>query len=268
MPTKANAFLLALVISLAIVVIAMALHPPPPITEDQYAAAQKAAKDAACQYSPLRCFWNWTTHDPVAFYTFVLAIFTCVLGVSTIGLWIQTGKAANAAQAAAEHIPRVERARLYVVMESENVSTSLSLAASEFEKKRDRKDWTLVSFGIGYSFRNYGKTPAFIHEIGHQVIVADEEPRIISYRLQVPLPVDFVLGPDRTTTRIGDVAVPKIRASDALAIRDMKATFWFCGYVVFDDAFGNRFEQQFKWHYSAVSDRFCTYSYREIERKT
>src|ERR1700730_1136687 len=33
-----------------------------------------------------------TWDDPVAFFTFVLAIFTGVLGVSTIGLWIVTAK--------------------------------------------------------------------------------------------------------------------------------------------------------------------------------
>jgi hypothetical protein len=33
--------------------------------------------------NPLLAFWHWTTHEPVAFYTFVLA-------VSTIGLWIIT----------------------------------------------------------------------------------------------------------------------------------------------------------------------------------
>jgi hypothetical protein len=35
------------------------------------------------QDGPLLRFWHWTTHDPVAFYTFVLA-------TSTIGLWIVT----------------------------------------------------------------------------------------------------------------------------------------------------------------------------------
>src|SRR5436190_1382017 len=33
--------------------------------------------------NPLVVFWHWTVHDPVAFYTSILA-------VSTIGLWIIT----------------------------------------------------------------------------------------------------------------------------------------------------------------------------------
>ena len=42
--------------------------------------------------SPLAAFLQWTTHDPVAFYTFVVALFTGVLGASTIGLWIVTAR--------------------------------------------------------------------------------------------------------------------------------------------------------------------------------
>src|SRR5687768_7316381 len=105
----ANVALFALVIALAVVLVAMAIHFPPPISQEQYDAAQWAAQKHVCQYSPLRCFWNWTTHDPVAFYTSLLALFTLVLGGSTIGLWVQTKKAANAAKLAAEHIPTVER---------------------------------------------------------------------------------------------------------------------------------------------------------------
>jgi hypothetical protein len=42
--------------------------------------------------NPLISFWQWTTHDPVAFYTSVLALFTGILGLSTIGLWIVTAR--------------------------------------------------------------------------------------------------------------------------------------------------------------------------------
>src|SRR3954453_9014624 len=112
MLSQREVFLLALVISLSVIVVALALNAPPPSIEEQYAAAQ-TAKEAACIYSPLRCFWKWTTHDPVAFFTFVLALFTGILGLSTVGLWIQTRKAADAPKTAAEHIPRVERAYMF-----------------------------------------------------------------------------------------------------------------------------------------------------------
>jgi hypothetical protein len=100
MPNRTNALLLALVIALAVTVVAMAIHLPPPITEEQFAAAQAPAQKHVCQFSPLRCFWNWTTHDPVAFFTFVLAVFTAILSGSTVALWFATRRAAERAEMA------------------------------------------------------------------------------------------------------------------------------------------------------------------------
>jgi len=148
-------FLLALVIALAVTVVAMALHLPPPITEEQYAAAQKTAKDAACQYSPLRCFWDWTTHDAVSFYTLVLAIFTGALGISTIGLWLQTGKAADASRAAAEHIPIVEGAYVYVVLGDNIQETPVAVLDSD-------KSGQVIQFKLDIRLKNFGKSPATI----------------------------------------------------------------------------------------------------------
>ena len=45
------------------------------------------------QENPLSAFWHWTSHDPVAFYTAVLTVFTFVLGVSSFFLWWETKKA-------------------------------------------------------------------------------------------------------------------------------------------------------------------------------
>jgi hypothetical protein len=60
----------------------------------QYAAQQQQLEKRLNGVQPkdnrLYSFWEWTTHDPVAFYTFILALFTLVLAVSTIGLWIVT----------------------------------------------------------------------------------------------------------------------------------------------------------------------------------
>jgi hypothetical protein len=39
---------------------------------------------------PLGSWWEWTTHDPVAFYTSVLSAFTALLFISTVLLWWST----------------------------------------------------------------------------------------------------------------------------------------------------------------------------------
>ena len=47
-------------------------------------------QNCAPKQPPLGSWWDWTTHDPVAFYTSVLSIFTGLLFVSTVGLWFST----------------------------------------------------------------------------------------------------------------------------------------------------------------------------------
>jgi hypothetical protein len=54
------------------------------------------------------------------------ALFTIVLAFSTVLLWIVTNKAADAAKTAAEHIPSVERAYLFVTVKSENFGVVLT----------------------------------------------------------------------------------------------------------------------------------------------
>ena len=46
----------------------------------------------------MAAFWEWTTHDSVSFYTFMLALFTGVLSVSTIMLWFATRRTALIAE--------------------------------------------------------------------------------------------------------------------------------------------------------------------------
>jgi hypothetical protein len=46
--------------------------------------AQESSNGIQPKENPFYAFWKWTTHDPVAFYTSVLALFTFVLSVSQL----------------------------------------------------------------------------------------------------------------------------------------------------------------------------------------
>lgn len=73
----------------------------------------KECKTQAEEHTNLSKWWDWTTEDPAAFYTFVLCFLTVLLiGVTGI-LGVGTFIAAHAAKDAALHIPRVERAYLF-----------------------------------------------------------------------------------------------------------------------------------------------------------
>src|SRR5215475_13134072 len=97
-------------------------------------------------------FWNWTTKEAISFYTAALALFTLVLvAVSAIQIRyliradriarrssIATQRLAIATKKAAEQLPRVERAYLFV-------DPSASKNAGRFT--------------VTFKVTNYGKTP-------------------------------------------------------------------------------------------------------------
>src|SRR4051812_12484650 len=58
-------------------------------------------------------FWEWTSHDPVAFYTSAVALFTAILALSTIGLWIATNRTLRHSRETAER-----ELRAYVVVDA------------------------------------------------------------------------------------------------------------------------------------------------------
>lgn len=97
-------------------------------------------------------FWGWGRH------TFddaesVIALFTGILAISTIFLWAVTKTAADAAKAAAEHIPTVERAWVFCLI------TSIT---------------TLGQPKFILHIKNHGKTPGFVKVVWAKV--AKEEP--------------------------------------------------------------------------------------------
>src|SRR5205823_1426366 len=152
-----------------------------------------------------------------------------------------------------------ERARLYVIIESQTIESEVKLAVTP-RLPSLANHVRLEHLTIEYSFRNYGKTPAFILEVGHGTAVTKGVPKGRTYALLVPLPIDYVVGAGEKTVPIRDVTMPSMTVATAKAIRDLDATFWFHGYVEYDDTFGWRRRFEFVWQYSAVSEGFRLFS--------
>jgi hypothetical protein len=97
----------------------------------------------------------------IARYTLWLAGFTGILSVSTIFLWWSTRQAAFAAKAAAEHIPRVERAYI----------------RGGTGQQRPVDD----GVQLFVTMNNYGKTPAFVGTITVSICPEAALPAIPKY---------------------------------------------------------------------------------------
>jgi hypothetical protein len=220
----ANIFLIALEIAQAIIIATISLLPPPPITvaQQEYATEEKAA-DKSKQSSPVERLWNWTTNDAVAFYTLVLCFFTGTLAISTIGLYQGTKDAAVSARIAAEHIPRVERAYLFLSIELKHKQTANAIP--------DTGDIVEVQF----AFKNHGKTPAILTKIEAEVRTVTTLPTELRERA-IEMPPGLVIGSGETTPYFParNLIVP----DDLARIRRRERTILFVGAVEYLDIFG------------------------------
>jgi hypothetical protein len=142
-------------------------HPP---QEHAISSAQTSAHANTAQNQPpkplrqrLSIIWQRTWTDPVAFYTFVLSIFTGLLAVvsaTQIIFLIRTDKitriTAEAAQKSADHIPRVERAYLSGGGAPSNLQP--------IDPQNIRAGIRHMNFML--DINNYGKTPGELLEFG------------------------------------------------------------------------------------------------------
>jgi hypothetical protein len=109
-----------------------------------------AGKIVALWRSVGRLVDSW--HDDLtAAATIVIAIFTTVLGIFTVSLARSTRTAAIAAQDAAEHIPRAERAYLFMVVNGETIRKPL-MAAYAGADSANQDEIIPIPLDIAFSF--------------------------------------------------------------------------------------------------------------------
>jgi hypothetical protein len=160
--------------------------------------------------NPLVAFWRWTTHDPVAFYTSVLALFTAVLGISTIGLWIVTARGVRNQTRDTEIIQRA-----YISVEPNGITPHYN--------KGDRVVASVIFRNVGHlparNVRWYGKIEKRGFSFGD-----DYE----SFPTDEPFEGKIVLPPGtQTSVELGAITTE---------ILGTMAFIW--GIVTYDDGFG------------------------------
>ena len=186
--------------------IGLRLSPPNCQTE----ADEKAEDHKACD-SILDRFWNWTTHDAVSFYTSVLALFTAVLGGSTIGLWAATNRSAGISERAL-----LDLERSFII-------------PSFVPVQRDAEEWKvqIILSNVG---RSYG--------IVKGLFVQFAEPNKL---LPVPpeggyeaRPTDTVLNRDVEWPGLAPFTMPNKQEGQIIF-----------GYILYEDAFGRLWRNHF-----------------------
>jgi hypothetical protein len=213
----------ALVLAFCLLVFVPATTHKPP-AQDDYASANY---DSPAPNLPKETFWERTLNDPVALYTFILAVFTVVLALSTIGLWYVTWRTFSHAEKSAER-----QLRAYLV-----VKTSFSEELAGEPRGR-----ILVTVTI----TNSGQTPAY--DVGGWI---DKAFRNYIVPGALPTPTNqimngsSVLGPgvDRALQTIWDTP---LNSDESALVKARKKAIFFYGRTEYRDAFGHRHYTNFR----------------------
>jgi len=208
-------------------------------------------------------------HELVAGFTIVLAISTIGLWVSTRALWragerqvehakevfglqlVETQNqidvariGANAAKESADAAIATERARFYIVIEDNNFDGLIGLSKVDFAPpKKDEDDIGIIK--IQYRFKNYGKTPGIIREISIEAMFATDPIDPVYSVLLDEIPEHMVAGSG------GETGARHYRMQHALTKAQVKAMerndsrVWFCGRLDYDDVFGKGHTHRF-----------------------
>jgi hypothetical protein len=166
----------------------------------------------------------------------ITAFFTIVLAASTILLWQVTNKAAEAAKAAAEHIPTVEGAYVYVLLKKETVEEDLQMIGTGLI----RRDFMIQ---VQVSLKNFGKTPAVIERFTARLSYGGGKP-ISGAEARIQPKTIIGAGEEFEPPLI--VSSQVLSKADAEKIWRAEASLTLHGTLVYRDIWGNEWTVPFK----------------------
>ncbi len=182
-------------------------------------------------------WWKIIFDASLVIFNGLLAAFTWGLFISTRKMWKSTEKAANAAKDAAEALPLVERAYIFVTIEVMEPKPHDNVLG----------DKSFYDFRANIRMYNYGKTPAIVKNIRKEICL---ERVSISESDKLETPAGIFLGNN------GDAAelVKKTISGDQLNKIDTRNMPVFCyGRIKYQDIFKKWHETGFCWEYRIIS---------------
>lgn len=207
-----------------------------------------------------KSFWERTTEDPVTLYTLWLAIFTAVLSLSTIGLWVVTWRGS--------------------IRQSQDMKATIELARDEFNATY-RPEIIAYSFepssegisaekiAVQVSYLNRGRAAGKIVEIS-ATITLRQLPLQTEIRLNsIPVPKGAINISKRGRFLIDSniLDVPQI-VHERKGIHPSDPRVFCIGRIVYEDGSGRRRETGFcrlyngvTRHWEAVENSEYEYSY-------
>jgi len=243
----------------------------------KHGETSEQSKQETSHHNPLKLFWDWTTRDAVSFYTFVLAIFTGVLGATAI-VQIRHLRTANeiarvtaeaarfnaeAARLNAEALIDAERAHLHAVIKQSNLQQALQ-AAVWYPNSPQMDDGFISNRpAVEFCLKNLGKTPAILREASYQIVQGDVFQKTFEYRIGSI--VDPIIDGGAETAPPTPCSLETLfTVGDSRTVLNGKRPLFFYGYATFETAFGRRYE--YRWRYVNSGVCWLLDHYEEFEK--
>lgn len=199
-------------------------NPMSPINKTNTHSSYTAAQDSNKKNSD--CDFGTVKNDPITRYTFWLMIFTGLLVVCNLLLWLYTRKIAKAAKISADVLPTIEKAYVYAAINFKKI-----------EPHHTNQGFTgLYDFSAQIEIWNHGKTPAIINKICGLICL--EKP-ILSKIEENQIPYNLILGsggmrPINTVP----IIINEEKRKDILG----ELTGAYCyGRIEYEDVFGGKY---------------------------
>jgi hypothetical protein len=190
--------------------------------------------------------WGHTFLCDVKVTDALVALFTLCL--VAIGAWqgyalYQTVAATNTSALA---LTQAERAHVFVRIVNQNFGEILSTLNQLASSRTDR---ITAPAEVEFCFKNYGKTPAIVKEIAHDIILRREFPDEIDYIPVDLVPTERIIPTDNETEKWKCLRTD-FQVGDARDVIRAYRSFWFYGRVLYDDVFGIEHEHRFIYRYN------------------
>jgi hypothetical protein len=178
--------------------------------------------------------------------------------------------AADAAKLNSQAVLDAERARIYVEANAQYLLQQIQRSIDYLPANTPEQEKAPLEQGerieVTYVVENYGRTPAIIKEISHQLIVAKTLPSPRETSPVDPLPISHFLARE-TEAGISCNCKGVRTVKDARDVFGKLKTLWFYGYIAYDDTFGWGREFNYVWHYTGGMNAFHLYSFSETKSR-
>ena len=166
-------------------------------------------------------------------------------------MWKSTKDAAEAAKKAADALPTIERAYVFV----------------KTEPLRHVQDGSSVTINAAVSMKNYGRTPAMLNNIYGVITLRDAR---VHEALEIQIPPGFILGANIDETNPCPYQVSThLRDAEWQSIEMENVPAYCCGVIKYEDIFHVAHETGFCWEYSSTAHSwFISGKYKDLNYHT